>query len=255
MAGTSEHTGTSIRRFHPSDAEVRLVCFPHAGGAASYYFPVSRQLSSVADVLAVQYPGRQERRREPGLRSVAQLADLLAEELRPWTDRPLAFFGHSMGALLGYEVARRLEQTGVRLLVLFASGRGAPSCRRDEGVHLRDDRGLVDKVRELGGTNSTLLDDPEMMEVLLPAIRADYEAVETYRHVPGPPLSCPVVAFTGDADPQVTLAEAERWREHTSAGFELHTYPGGHFYLDTHAADVLGKVSARLGAVTAPSDG
>ncbi|MEU5615141.1 thioesterase II family protein [Streptomyces sparsogenes] len=246
MTRAEEHTTSSIRRFHPSEAGVRLVCFPHAGGAASYFFRLSRQLSPVADVLAVQYPGRQERRKEPCVGSVTELADMLVAELREWTDRPLALFGHSMGALVGFEVARRLEREGIRPVSFFASGRAAPSFSRDEGVHRRDDRALAAKVRELGGTASGLLDDPDVAAMLLPAIRNDYRAVETYRHTPGPPLTCPLVVFTGDADPQVSAEEARAWRAFSTGGFELHTYSGGHFFLDAHAASVLEKIRAGL---------
>ncbi|WP_069883441.1 thioesterase II family protein [Streptomyces luteocolor] len=248
MTDTTEPSTPSIRRFHPSDAGVRLVCFPHAGGAASYFFPVSRQLSGVADVLAVQYPGRQERRKEPLVASVDELADTLAEELLQWADRPLAFFGHSMGSLVGFEVARRLERKDIRLVSFFASGRAAPSLSRDEGVHRRDDAGLLRKVKELGGTSGGLLDDPDVVEMLLPAIRNDYRAVETYKLTPGEPLNCPLVVLTGDADPMVTVEEAKGWQDFSTGEFELHTYTGGHFYLDVHAASVLGTISARLGA-------
>ncbi|MFE4336625.1 thioesterase II family protein [Streptomyces sp. NPDC056831] len=246
MTETTECSDSSIRRFHSSEAGVRLVCFPHAGGAASYFFQVSRQLSAVADVLAVQYPGRQERRKEPFISSVTELADVLVAELRQWADRPLALFGHSMGALVAYEVARRLEQEGVKPVALFASGRAAPSLSRDEGVHLRSDEGLLDKVRELGGTAGALLEDPDVVEMLMPAIRNDYRAVETYRHTPGQPLACPLVVFTGDADPQVTRAGAQAWDAFSTGGFELNTYSGGHFFLDAHAAHVLGKIRSRL---------
>ncbi|MFI5980634.1 thioesterase II family protein [Streptomyces sp. NPDC051555] len=246
MTETTERSNSSIRRFHSSEAGVRLVCFPHAGGAASYFFQVSRQLASVADVLAVQYPGRQERRKEPFIPGITELADVLVAELRQWTDRPLALFGHSMGALVAYEVARRLEQEGIKPVALFASGRGAPSLSRDEGVHLRDDEGLLDKMRELGGTAGALLEDPDVVEMLMPAIRNDYRAVETYRHTPGPPLACPLVVFTGDADPQVTVAGAQAWDAFSTGDFELNTYSGGHFFLDAHAAHVLGRIRSRL---------
>ncbi|WP_320782575.1 thioesterase II family protein [Streptomyces sp. CRN 30] len=249
MTDTTDLSTPSVRRFHPSDAGVRLVCFPHAGGAASYFFPVSRQLSQVADVLAIQYPGRQERRREPFIGSVTDLADVLVEELRLWADRPLALFGHSMGALVAFEVARRLEHEGIRPASFFASGRAAPSYSRDEGVHRRSDEDLIAKVKELGGTAGSLLDDPDVMDMLLPVIRNDYRAVETYRLSPGPPLACPLVALTGDVDPQVSLEEAQAWRTFTTGKFDLYTYSGGHFFLDAHAASVLGTIRTALASV------
>lgn len=246
MTPTRRDTGAWIRRFHPSDACVRLVCFPHAGGSASYYHGMSRTLSAETDVLAVQYPGRQERRGEPCVRDLAELADLVLEEIRPWADRPLALFGHSMGALLSFEVARRLEHERIVPATLFVSGRCAPHLARHGDVHLRSDDELVAAVRKLNNDDLHLLDEPEVRDLLLPPLRSDYQAVETYRYEPGPALGCPVVVLTGDRDPQVTCDEAQAWCEHTTGTFELRSFPGGHFYLDTHATAVTEVVATRL---------
>lgn len=168
MTETRRDVGAWIRRFHPSDAPVRVVCFPHAGGAASYFHSMSRTLSAEMDVLAVQYPGRQERRGEPCVDDLSELADLVLDEIRPWADRPLAFFGHSMGALLGFEVARRLEREGVTPATLFVSGRCAPRLARHGDVHLRSDDELVAAVRKLNNGDLRLLDEPEARDLLLP---------------------------------------------------------------------------------------
>ena len=244
---TAPETGAWIRRFHPApQARHRLVCFPHAGGSASFYFPVSRTLSPDIEVLAVQYPGRQDRRHEPCLDTVAGLADTLAQEIRPWAQEPLTFFGHSMGATLAFEVAARLESEGIVLHGLFASGRRAPSTVRDERVHLRDDEGLIADISRLSGTDTQVLGDPEVLRMILPAIRADYRAAETYRYTPGPKLHCPLFALTGDTDPQVTLEEARAWGGHTTAAFTLQVHPGGHFYLNTRAAEVMSAIRTHL---------
>ncbi|MET8944908.1 alpha/beta fold hydrolase [Streptomyces sp. NPDC004542] len=247
--------GLWIRRFSPADdARVRLVCFPHAGGSATFYFPVARALAPAIDVLAVQYPGRQDRRGEPCVDDMGRLADLVTEELRPWTDRPLALFGHSMGALLGFEVARRLERDGIRPLRFFASGRRAPMRRRsDEDVHRRDDQRLIAELTSLSGTDAQILDDPEVLQLVLPAIRSDYRAVETYRYAPGEPLRCPVSVLTGDSDPQVTLDEAEDWRHCVAGHFDVTVYPGGHFYLTEHAGAVMAEIRRRLADTALPS--
>jgi len=257
-AGNS--TGNSwVRRFHPSpDAPARLICFPHAGGAATYFFPVSKAMAPGVDVLAIQYPGRQDRRGEPCVDDVRELADLVVPQLRPWLDRPAALFGHSLGATLAFEVALRLEGEGVALLELFASGRRAPSRFRDERVHRRDDAGFIAEVRRLAGTDSQLLDDDEMLEMILPSLRGDYRAAETYRYRPGPALSCPITAMVGDHDTHVTLDEAGAWAEHTSGQFDLKVFPGGHFYLNTQAGAVLDSTSehieSRLRAGELPMD-
>jgi pyochelin biosynthesis protein PchC len=232
-----------LRRFHPADdAATQLLCLSHAGGAASYFFGVSTALSPEIDVLAVQYPGRQDRLREPCLDSVTDLADGLVAALEPVLDRPITIFGHSLGATVGFEVARRLERAGVTPTGLFASGRPAPSRMRRDRTYLCDDAGLIANVKQLGGTDTALLDDEDVLAMVLPALRGDYTAAETYTYQPGPPLSCPVVALTGDRDPKVTIAEADAWRDHTSAGFELVVYPGTHFFLNHHVSDILHRI-------------
>ncbi|SEE11239.1 Surfactin synthase thioesterase subunit [Streptomyces misionensis] len=245
-----EDNGLWVRRFHPRpDARVRLVCLPHAGGSASFYFPVSRSTPDDIEVLCVQYPGRQDRRDEPLLDSVPALADRVCEALLPWTDRPLALFGHSMGASLAYEIARRLErERGITLAALFASGRRAPSVHREETVHLRDDDGLVAEMRGLSGTDPQLLGDEEVLRMILPAIRADYRAAETYAWVPGPPLSCPVTCLVGDDDPKVTVPEAAAWSEHTEGPFTLEVFPGGHFFLARHQPEIIRLMTSGLEA-------
>ncbi|MGC5364362.1 thioesterase II family protein [Streptomyces sp. DT24] len=247
MTRAPRETGPWIRRFHPApEAAGRLVCFPHAGGSATYYFPVSRSLSPETDVLAVQYPGRQDRRHEPCVEDIEALADLAVGQLAPWTDVPVTLFGHSMGAMVAYEVARRLEAGGTPVTGLVVSGRRAPSRVRRETVHLADDDRLVEDITRLSGTDSAVLGDPEILRMILPAVRSDYKAVETYRHRPGPPLACPVVALIGDNDPQVTVAEAESWEDHTTGAFRLQLFPGGHFFLNTHTAAVLDIVRCSL---------
>ncbi|MEU7474497.1 alpha/beta fold hydrolase [Lentzea sp. NPDC042327] len=227
-----------LRGFSPSpDSEVRVVCFPHAGGSASYYVPFAEQLSPVADVLAVQYPGRQDRRHEPCIDDIAVLADRVAEVLAPHLDRPTIYFGHSMGATLAFEVARRTTAAH-----LFASGRRAPSCWRDERVHQRDDDGLIAEMRALNGTSSALLQHEKILRMVLPAVRADYRAAETYRYAEGPDLTAPVTVLVGDDDPLVTLDEARAWQRHTTGTTELHVLPGGHFFLEDQWPRITGLV-------------
>lgn len=239
-----------IRRFHPAPtAPVRLVCCPHAGGAASYFYPVSQSLAPEVEVLAVQYPGRQERRNEPPLTDAHQLADAITAALAPWDDRPLALFGHSLGATLAFEVARRLEAAGNAPLALFASGRRAPSRHREESVHLGDDEQLLAEIVKLEGTDPQMLRDRDVVRMILPAVRGDYRAAETYRGSPAATVGCPLYALTGDADPQVSEADARAWEQHTTGPAELRTFPGGHFYLNQHAGRVIALIRERLTAL------
>lgn len=240
--------GLWVRRFHPSPtSRRRLVCLPHAGGSASFYFPVSRALSPDIEVLAIQYPGRQDRRHEKCIDNIPELTRQVFTVLRPWLDEPVAIFGHSMGASLGFELARLIEaETGTTPTHLFASGRRAPSTHRHETVHLLDDAGLLADVRKLSGTDAAVLADEELLRAALPAIRNDYRAAETYVYQPGPPLKCPITVFTGDNDPKTTLDEAKAWSTHTTAEFDLHVYPGGHFFLTQHQAAILRVISNAL---------
>jgi surfactin synthase thioesterase subunit len=234
---------STIRQFHPApDAHSQLVCLPHAGGSAAYFFPVSRALTPGIAVLSVQYPGHQDRRNERSIEDIRELADVVVAELLPLADRPTALFGHSMGALVAFEVARRLEDHGIRPSALFVSGRRAPSRHRDGTVHLRDDAGIIDEIRRLGGTGSAILGEEEFLRMALPAIRSDFKAVETYRFRPGELLAAPIFAHVGDHDPQATVEEVQAWADHTSGHFALNVHHGGHFYLtgqmDRTAAEI-----------------
>ena len=148
-------------------------------------------------------------------------------------------FGHSMGALIAFEVARRLEADGPGPVRLFASGRRAPSTYRDEKVHLRDDAGILAEVRKMNGTASSLLSDDELMRAALPALRADYRATETYTCAPDTTVTCPISVLTGDSDPKTTMDEANAWARHTSGSFDLQVFRGGHFFLTEQTDGVI----------------
>lgn len=241
-----------VRRFHPAPhPRARVVCFPHAGGSASYFFPVSRALAPSIEVICLQYPGRQDRRTEPCLDSVAAFADHATAALAAWTDLPLLFFGHSLGASIAFETARRLRAAGTRVHGLVASGRRGPTALRDERVHERTDDGLLAELRRLSGTSSAVLGDREMMRMILSALRADYRAAETYRYSPGEILDCPITALVGDDDPKVTVEEARDWAAHTTGEFDLVVLPGGHFFLQDHQQAVLDLITTRVDKATA----
>ncbi|MEU9191377.1 alpha/beta fold hydrolase [Streptomyces sp. NPDC048484] len=238
-----EETGAWLRRFHSApDAGTRLICFPHAGGSATFYFPVSRAVPPAVEVLAIQYPGRQDRRHEALIDDIRTLADMVVEQLLPWADRPLALFGHSMGATLAFEVALRLEDAGITPVYLFASGRRAPSRYRLEQVHLLDDDALIADMKRLSGTGSQILDDDELIRMVLPYVRNDYKAAETYHYQEGSGLSCPVLALTGDRDPRVSVEDARAWGEHTCGPFDLRVFNGGHFFINDHAPAITKEI-------------
>lgn len=237
-----------IRRFHPSPGcAVRLVCFPHAGGAATYYLPLSKALGPDVEVLSVQYPGRQDRRLEKPIDSITELARQAHLALGSWTSLPFAFFGHSMGATVAFEVARIFARNGeTGPAWFFASGRRAPSCHRAGSVHLRDDAGLITELRQVGATDERFLLNAEIRDAILPVARNDYKAIETYSCAPGPSLNCPVTVLIGDSDPQTTIDEATAWRAHCASEIDLRIFPGGHFYLDSCQRELVEIISSAL---------
>jgi surfactin synthase thioesterase subunit len=224
------------RRYRPArNAAARLVCLPHAGGSAPFFLPVAAALSPGVDVVAIQYPGRQDRRGEQPLDDMDALADGVFAVLRDQPELPVTVFGHSLGAIVGFELVRRLEAAGQPPVRLFASGRRAPSAFREtEKVHLRDDAGILAEVRRLNGTASSVLGNDELMRAVLPALRADYRIAETYRCAPTDAVRCPITVLTGDDDPKTTLDEANEWAPHTTAEFDLRVFTGGHFFLTQH---------------------
>ncbi|MHA5051008.1 thioesterase II family protein [Streptomyces sp. SD15] len=249
MTGSGKFDGEWIHRFHPTDdSEFRIVCFPHAGGSASYFYALSEALSPELDVLAIQYPGRQDRRAEGCVENFAELADLTYAALRRSEDgRPTVFFGHSMGSILAFEVARRYQDdTGTPPAWLLASGYPPPSLLRGGTVHRRDDDGIIDELRSVKGTDPVYLENKHLRASILFAVRGDYTAIETHPRVTGIRLDCPLTMLVGTDDPHTTTAEAEAWQEHTTGEFSLHVFQGGHFYLDQHSQEINDIISGTV---------
>lgn len=206
------------------------MAFPHAGSSATCFFPLSQALCSDVDVLAIQYPGRQDRRKEDNVEDLRTLADLIVPEVLPYADRRLALFGHGMGAIVAFEVAVRLAAAQVVPELLLVTGRRAPSSIRDERVHSYSDAEFVREVKGLGNTDQRLFDDPPTLKMILPGLRSDYRAAELYRYRDTPRLECPVVALIGEDDPMVTEEEALLWGTHTAVGLTLGVMSGDRFF-------------------------
>jgi medium-chain acyl-[acyl-carrier-protein] hydrolase len=229
-----------------STAALRLFCFPYAGGGASVFRRWGAALPGV-EVRAIQLPGREARLREPPLHRLEPLLEILLDVLRPALDRPFAFFGHSMGAVIGYELARQLRREGGPMpRRLFVSGREAPHTPSERAYHTLPDPELRQALATLGGTPREVLEHDELMELLLPLLRADFSIIENYRYEPGQPLDCPITALGGTEDRGTPLPAVEGWVMHTCGGFEMHTLPGNHFFLHSGEEQVLQIVRAGL---------
>lgn len=241
-----------ITRPRPSPgARLRLLCLPHAGGGASSYRGWADALPPEVEVCPVQLPGRENRLAEPPFDRMAPLAEALADVVEPLLSLPFALFGHSNGALVGFELARTLRARGRPGPVhLFASGRRAPDLPPDRPPthHLPDAAFLAD-LQELGGLPPQVLEHPELMEMLLPTLRADVASHETYEFQEQPPLAFPITAYGGLTDPRVSREKLQAWSRHTAGPFVMRLFPGGHFYLQEHRTDVLRTLSGDLQAV------
>jgi surfactin synthase thioesterase subunit len=231
----------------PADPDdVRLFCLPYAGAGASIYRAWTRETGR-ATVLPLQLPGREARIREEPFRSMGEAADAIAAILRPWVEKPYALFGASMGALLAFEAARRLERAGPPPRVLFVAAAAAPHRRRvDKPMHLLPDDRFRAALRELEGTPEAVLEHDELMELLLPTLRADFELCEKYLPQSIDIVSIPIVAFGGAADASVPRADLSAWSDVTTAGFRERRFPGGHFFLEANGPEVLADVRAEL---------
>ncbi len=245
-----------IRQFRPVHPQApRLLCVPHAGGSAGFYLPLSHALSPEVDVLAVQYPGRQDRRAEPAARSIAPLADALFRLLDPEDTTPLALFGHSMGAVVAFELARRLEADGRPVSLLVASARRGPFLPPGPSFHHLGDDAILTEVEHLSSADGLPPEHPGLLRLALPALRADFEAVETYRAAPAPPLSCPIVAMTGADDPRVPPSDTRAWSAVTTAPVTLSVHPGGHFYLLARIPEIATELKNALAGLSHASAG
>jgi surfactin synthase thioesterase subunit len=218
-------------------AKLRLFCIPYAGGSAQVYRRWPNYLPEAIDACAVQLPGRGNRLHEAPFTRLEPLVDAVLQGIAPHTNRPFAVFGHSMGALIAFELVRKLETLYNRSpLRLIVSGCRAPHIPSMESqTYDLPEPEFLEYVRKLNGTPREVLEHPELMSLMLPLLRADFAVCQTYKHLPGPPLICPITALGGLEDKEVTRDHLSAWSQHTSGSFKLRMFAGGHFFL--HSAE------------------
>ncbi|MBD2083575.1 thioesterase II family protein [Trichocoleus sp. ST-U3] len=233
-------------------SSLRLFCFPYAGGGALNFRTWSQGLPVGVEVCAVELPGRGKRILEAPFTQALPLVQAIAHALLPYLDKPFAFFGHSMGALVSFEVARLLRREyGMSPVHLFVSGRSAPQLPLQEPpIHSLPQPAFIEELRRLNGTPKAVLENVELMELLLPILRADFAVLETYVYAAEPPLQCPITAFGGLQDVKVSVDRLEAWRQQTSAKFSLQMLPGDHFFVQSAQPLLLQFLSRELNSIS-----
>jgi pyochelin biosynthetic protein PchC len=231
----------------PVHRTTRLVCLPHAGGTAQGYRSWLAAAPADVGVYAVQYPGRQDRFDEPLVDDVARMVELLSAAIAPWVGERLSLFGHSMGALVAYELTLELERRhGPVVDLLVVSGSPAPHTKAPSNLHRQDDAALIADVIRLNPSAADLLHNPDLVDVLVPMIRADYRLTETYRRADPLPVHSAVLAVGGNSDPDLSVEDLERWSAVARGRCEVLTFPGDHFYLLQEGSSLVSAITARL---------
>lgn len=224
----------------------KLFIFPHAGGSAEFYVPFAKAFASDIKRVAVRYPGRRGNHDLGSFTTIGDLADQVCQMITPPQDPhdTITFFGHSMGGLLAFEVARRFERAGRPIAALFVSAVAAPGHVGYEHVP-ESDRGLLDAVSEMTGVNPEFLENEEFAASILPTLRG-LKAISKYDCPPGETLSCPISAFLGDDDEVATPEKVQPWSQRTTSDFAMKVFPGHHFYLTDHIAELASDIEAKI---------
>lgn len=229
-------------------AQLRLFCFPYAGGGGRIFREWPDSLPRNVEVHAIELPGRERRMREAPFTNLLELVEVLGRALQPYLDKPFSFYGHSMGATIGFELARYLRREyRLEPSHLFVSGAGAPQFQKEgDPDYLLPEPEFFEKVRHLNGTPPEILADPQVRQLLERILRADFEVIETYVYSPEPPLSCPIIAIGGLRDDEVDRDQLDAWRIHTNNRFVLRMLPGDHFFIHTQQTTLLRLLSDNL---------
>ena len=235
-------------QLNSNPSAIRLFCLPYAGGSSYIYEQWSDFLPNTIEVCPVELPGRRKRFIESPYQDLDPLLLDLSAALLPYLDKPFIFFGHSMGGLVNFELTRLLRQRyNISPVHLFISAcRAAQLPKSKPDIHHLSDRAFTKEIIRLGGTPQAVLDNKEMMELILPTLKADFKVIETHIYHAQPPLDIPLTVFGGDSDTEVTPEELAAWEEQTTANFELKMFTGGHFFLESKQASLLNSICDAL---------
>jgi medium-chain acyl-[acyl-carrier-protein] hydrolase len=231
-----------------TDPQLRLFCFPYAGGSSWIFHSWADAFPREIAVHPVELPGHGKRFSEPLVTRMNEMVDKLVVDLQPLLDRPCAFFGHSMGAKIGFELALRLERHGlVSPKHVFVSA-ATPHRRRSDAppIHSLPTRRFLDELRSLNGTPPEVFEDAELLNFVIPVLRADFALDYAAEKVSPSPIGCPISAFVGSEDPQAKSEHALEWQFYTTSDFRVHMVPGGHFYLHAQRQELLQVILGEL---------
>lgn len=231
-----------------TQAGVRLFCLPYAGGGAHTFRQWITALPPFIEVCPIQLPGRGNRLKDPPFTKLPPLVKAISEAIRPYLDKPFAFFGHSMGAVVGFELSRQLRRAySLQPVHLFISGSCAPQQLNEERpfYHLPEPD-FLKAVRRFNGMPEEIFEESELLQLILPALRADFSVCQTYIYVPEAPLGCPITAFGGSQDHGVSQSCLKAWRSQTKSAFSVKIVPGDHFFINTAQQDLLRVISLKL---------
>lgn len=232
-------------------AKLRLFCFPYAGGSATIFRNWFSSLPNTVEVHPIQIPGRGSRLMEAPFTEITPLVQTLGNSLLSYLDKPYAFFGHSLGALISFELARYIRKKCNSTPVhLFISARQAPHIPDPSPMYNLPETELLQELDRLNGTPKEVLANPEIMQLLLPVLKADLAVDETYIYNLESPLESPITVFGGLQDPETTFDDLEAWREHTIASFSIKIFPGNHFFINTVQSMVLEAIAQEILNIT-----
>ncbi len=230
-------------KFPPSNPQTkyRLFCFPYAGGGTKIFRQWPDQLSKTVEVCSIRLPGREQRIREKLITKLDFLLETMTPYLLPYLDKPFAFFGHSMGALISFELARYLvKNEGLCPWHLFISGYGYPKAKhRNSPIYNLPEALFIEEISRLKGTPQAVLEEEELMKLLVPIFRADFSILETYIYQDFPPLTCPITVFGGLEDERTNEEELQAWCQETKKSFSLNMFPGDHFFIHSQESNIL----------------
>ncbi len=228
-------------------AKLRLFCFPYAGGSSLVFRSWQDGLPTMLEVCPIELPGRGSRLMEAPFTQVVPLVQACAQALLPYLDKPFAFFGHSLGALICFELAHFLHREYNKTPAhLFVAGRQAPHIPDPSPMHALPESAFLQELHRLNGTPKEVLENPEMMQLFIPILRADLVVDETYVYITKPALKFPITVFGGLQDPETSLDDLKAWCEHTSASFSIKMFPGDHFFINTAQPLLLQAISQKL---------